>query len=263
VRDTERVHAWSAPLCISCTRRDAFTCAGPGTFSAGLTGSTGYSFCTEGNGSAPCPFYLGSFEAVATSTITATLTCADNTTVRRRISNLVIKLSQPAFGIAEQGTSRKGFPRGGLILESAFEVDGQHVTARRPASNDVIVDAAGTTFAATDLSVTLQVPCNSSVAAITVKVSAHDAGVTGGALGERPGVVNTTGTTGTCGASRPLTATVSDPNGDAGSLRWRVDGVLLAPATTSMVVSGPHSIEAVVRDARGATTTAREDVSCQ
>lgn len=175
----------------------------------------------------------------------------------------MLKLSQPAFGIAEQGTNRKGFPRGGLILESAFDVDGQHVTARRPTSNDVIVDAAGTAFDATDLSVTLQVPCNSSVAAITVKVSARDAGATGGALGEPPGVVNTTATTGTCGASRPLTATVSDPNGDAGPLRWRVDGVLLAPGTTSIMVNTPHSIEAVVRDARGATTTAREAVSCQ
>jgi hypothetical protein len=75
-------------------------------------------------------------------------------------------------------------------------------------------------------------------------------------------VTNTTSATGTCGAPRALTATISDPNGDAGPMRWKVDGVLLAPGTSTMVVTGSHTLEAVVRDARGATTTAKKVVSC-
>lgn len=40
------------------------------------------------------------------------------------------------------------------------------------------------------------------------------------------------------------------------------DGVLMAPGTTSMKVSAMHTIEAIVRDGRGATKTAKKVVSC-
>jgi hypothetical protein len=62
--------------------------------------------------------------------------------------------------------------------------------------------------------------------------------------------------------SRALTATVSDIDGDAGPVRWRVDGVWMAPGTNAMVVSENHLLEAVVRDARGATTTAIKELTC-
>lgn len=233
-----------------------------GTYTSGLTGSTGYSFCRDGNVNGPCPFYLGSFEALATSAITASLTCADNTTERKRISNLVVKLSQPAFGIAEQGTTGKGFPKGALIFESAFDVDGQHMTFRRPSSSNALMNVSGSTFNATDMTLTLVVPCNTSTAEISVKLTARDPGSTTTPLGKPPVVTNTTAATGSCGALRALGATVSDPDGDAGSVRWRVDGVLMAAGTTAMVVSGAHQVDAVVRDGRGATTTATKVVSC-
>ena len=231
-----------------------------GTYGSTLTGSTGYSFCSDGNDTAPCPFYLGSFEALATSGITASMTCADSSVAHPRLTNLSLKLSQPAFGIAQEGTDLKGFPKGALVFESAFDVDTQHFTTRGPTHADVIVTAAGTTFDATDLTVTLQVPCNTSTAAITVKVSAHSSST--GALGRPPVVTNTTAATGTCGVSRALTATVSDPDSDAGPVRWRVDGVWLAPGTSAMIITEPHVLEAIVRDARGATTTATKEVSC-
>jgi hypothetical protein len=190
------------------------------------------------------------------------LTCADNTTERKRISNLVVKLSQPAFGIAEQGTTGKGFPKGALIFESAFDVDGQHMTVRRPSSSNALMNVSGSTFNATDMTLTLVVPCNTSTAEISVKLTARDPGSTTTALGKPPVVTNTTAATGSCGTSRALGATVSDPDGDAGSVRWRVDGVLMAAGTNTMVVSGPHQVDAVVRDSRGATTTATKVVSC-
>ena len=107
----------------------------------------------------------------------------------------------------------------------------------------------------------LTVPCNTSFATIQVKVSAQNP-ATGGGLGRPPAVTNSTSATGTCNASRTLIAVVSDPDSDASAVRWRVDGVLMAPATTSMVVTGTHTLEAIVRDARGATTTATKEVSC-
>ena len=55
---------------------------------------------------------------------------------------------------------------------------------------------------------------------------------------------------------------VADPDGDASPPRWRVDGVLLAPGTSSITITQPHTIEAQVRDARGATTTSKKSVTC-
>lgn len=109
--------------------------------------------------------------------------------------------------------------------------------------------------------VTMTVPCNTSTATITARITARDPG-NGSALGKPPVVTNTTSATGVCGAPRALTATVSDPNGDAGAVRWKVDGVLLAPGTSTMVVTTSHTLEAVVRDGRGATTTGKKVISC-
>lgn len=234
-----------------------------GTYSSRMTGSVGYSFCRDGSATAPCPFYLGSFEALASATIRPKMTCADGTQAQPSVSNIVMKLSQPAFGIAHQGTTNtsKGFPKGGLIFESSFNVGTVNVASRRPSRANATLTASGTTFNASNLTATMTVPCNTSTAAITVRVTARDPG-NGSALGKPPVVTNTTSATGTCGAARALTATVTDPNGDAGPLRWKVDGVLLAPGTSTMVVTGTHTLEAVVRDARGATTTGKKVVSC-
>ena len=121
--------------------------------------------------------------------------------------------------------------------------------------------ASGTSFNASNLTVTMTVPCNNSTANITARLTARDPG-NGSAIGKPPVVTNTTATTGTCGGARALTATVSDPNGDAGPVRWRVDGVLMAPGTSTILVTGSHTLEAVVRDSRGAMTTAKKVVSC-
>ncbi len=230
-----------------------------GTYDSELTGSVGYSFCPDASGSAPCPFYLGSFVARATSTITASMTCADGTTAQQAISDLVVKLGQPAFGIASGLSSvDKGFPKGALILEAEMDVGTTHITRRRPTTADVVFEAVGPTFDAGNLIVSIAVPCNTSTASITARLTVDS----GDALGEPPAVTNTTATTGTCGLRRALTASVSDPDADAGAVQWRVDGVLLAPGTTFMIVTGGHTLEAIVRDSRGATTTARKEITC-
>ncbi len=226
-----------------------------GAYSAGLTGTVGYSFCREDGGS--CPFYLGSLEARTVSAVTPSMTCADGTRAQVRVENLVVMLSQPAFGIARSAPSvEKGFPKGGLILESALDVGATHVSRRRPTTDDVVVRAQRASFDAQELRVELSVPCNTSEASLTVSLRLRGRGQ-GHALGRPPVVKNTTAHGGACGEPRLLTASVSDPDDDAGPVRFRVDGVLLAPGTSRMIVSGPHTLDAIVRDARGATTTAR------
>lgn len=107
----------------------------------------------------------------------------------------------------------------------------------------------------------MTLPCNTSIATIQLKVTAQNP-ANGSSLGRPPAVTNTTSATGTCGVSRALTAMVTDPDSDASPVRWRVDGVLMAPTTSSIVVTETHTIEAIARDARGATTTVTKEVSC-
>jgi len=232
-----------------------------GTYSSTLTGSAGYSFCEEGNTSAPCPFYLGSFDALAAADITASVECSDNTQTRVTVSDLVVKLSQPAFGIAEAGSNMKGFPTGGLVFETSFDVGTEHVTARRPSAEAAFIETNGAVFVAEDLLVTLQVPCNGRQASVTARFTAKSP-VTSAPLGRPPVVTNTTAASGACGVARTLSATVTDPDSDAGALRWRVDGVLMAPSTTSIMVTGSHTVGAFVRDSRGATSTEEKVISC-
>ncbi|HRI10540.1 MAG TPA: hypothetical protein PKW35_22120 [Nannocystaceae bacterium] len=112
------------------------------------------------------------------------------------------------------------------------------------------------------MTVILDVPCNDSTAKVTATFTVHSKSGDGGPLGRPPEVKNTTSATGPCGVARALTATVSDPDDDADSLRWRVDGVLMAPGMTSMIVTKAHTLEAIGRDTRGAAATARKQVSC-
>jgi hypothetical protein len=46
------------------------------------------------------------------------------------------------------------------------------------------------------------------------------------------------------------------------STRWVVDGTLLASTVSSVTFTGTHELSVRVRDARGATTTAKKVVSC-
>lgn len=49
-----------------------------------------------------------------------------------------------------------------------------------------------------------------------------------------------TAATGPCGALRTLTATINDPDDDIESLRWRVDGVMMAPGTAAIPINTTH-----------------------
>jgi hypothetical protein len=59
-----------------------------------------------------------------------------------------------------------------------------------------------------------------------------------------------------------LTSTAAEPDSDLASVRWTVDHVLIAPSVTTLPMTGPHTLRAVARDARGAATTATKSVTC-
>ena len=66
----------------------------------------------------------------------------------------------------------------------------------------------------------------------------------------------------TCGPPQELRATVSDPDGDLVSTRWIVDGVLIAPGTTTIPFTQAHTVEVRATDGRGGVTTDRKDITC-
>ena len=55
---------------------------------------------------------------------------------------------------------------------------------------------------------------------------------------------------------------MSDVDGDLSSTQWIVDGVLLAPYTTSIPFTGPHTVEVRATDGRGGVTTDKKDITC-
>jgi hypothetical protein len=233
-----------------------------GTWNAAITGSVGYSGCRDGHATTPCPFYLGSFEAVAASPVTPTMTCDDGTTGRPTIDDIVVGLTQPAFGIAKQGTSttQKGFPTGALVAEVSFDVGREHYATRRPNRLPVIVSADNGAFSASNLMVTMEVPCNTSTATVSARLTIVNPSTP--PLERPPTATITTPSMVNCSAPVALAATVTDPDGDLHDVRWKVDGVLINRTTTSLVFTGPHQIEVIARDVRGAATTARKQIQC-
>lgn len=236
--------------------------ANRGTSSGSLTGSVGYSSCTDGHENQPCGFYMGSLEVLGGAPIRVSMTCDDGTSARSTIDNLVISLEQPAFGIAKQGSSTtdKGFPAGALIVATSFDVDRSHYSTSRANRLPVIVQADGGHFTADGLVVPMTVPCNSSQATVTATLRLFDPG--GTVLESPPEVAILVPGSVTCGGPTALGATAYDQDDDLDEVRWFVDGVLIDQDQTSLVFTGAHMLEVVARDKRGAATTARRQIQC-
>lgn len=229
-----------------------------GTWQRALTGTAGFSPCRDGNATSPCPFYLGSLTAATSSAMSPTATCSDGSTSTLSVSAVSLALHQPATGVARQGSTQRGFPAGGLVLSISSTVAGQTYTRRLPITDEVIGTQSGAALSITNLDTPLVVPCGTGTATVTARITL----VSATATGSPPTATITVPSQVTCGAGRSLTATTSDPNGDIVSTRWLVDGVLLAASVSSVTFTGTHELSLRVRDARGATATARKVVSC-
>lgn len=238
--------------------------AGGPTVSARPSGSVGYATCRDGSTTSPCPFYLGSLDILVPDAMTVEMSCADGTDERKTLSNLVVTLAQPGFGIAEQGSTARGkaFPPGALRFETGFDIRSDHYAATRPNGQPLFAEVDGVEFEADGLTVTVQVPCNASVSDVALTFDLEDPG-DGTALQHPPNVAITTPSSVSCGVSTPLTATATDPDDDLDRVEWFVDGVPIDPATTSLTFTTGHLLEAVAFDTRGGATTDRRTIQCQ
>ena len=231
--------------------------------SAAISGTVGYSRCAAGNAQT-CPFYLASMELQLDEPLQLDLEC-DSEPQSHELTELTIRLVQPAFGVAEEGTSVNAFPPGGLVLEAVGVVDSIPFSSRRPIEQPVYLFAADgllTIQAAIDgFVLDFDVPCNGLLADVSVGWSlAEDMALEGPpTLG-----IEHLDTTIACPDDLALTlGWASDPDLDYESLQWIVDGVLLEDEYPTLTVTESHEITAVLRDSRGATGSATASVTCQ
>ena len=232
--------------------------------SAAMGGTVGYSRCAPGNAPDTCPFYLGSMELELLEPLTLDLEC-DSVLVSHELTELTLRLAQPAFGISEDGTTYNGFTPGGLVIEAEGVVDAIPFTSRRPIEQPVYIDAAdGLLTMQGELDgfvLEFEIPCNGLMADVAVGWSLVEDAVLEGpptlGIGHLPATM-------TRPDDLPLTlAWASDPDSDYESLQWIVDGVLLDGEYPTLSMTESHEITAVLRDSRGATGSATTTVACQ
>lgn len=194
--------------------------------------------------------------------MTLDVICDDQSRQRVRVENLLLSLTQPAFGIDAEGDAKKGFAAGGLLVETTFDVDHEHYRMRRPNRVPVTFDAEGNAFDASGLVMNVQVPCNGTTGQVTATVTLEDPG-DGSSLAAPPDVdVLVPALVDCSGGATPLTASVTDPDNDVQSVRWTIDGVLMSPSVSTVVFTGPHELQVTARDGRGAATTDRRSITC-
>jgi hypothetical protein len=230
--------------------------------SAEMGGTVGYSRCAAGN-DATCPFYLGSMELELLEPLQLDLEC-DSVPVSHELTELSIRLVQPAFGVAQDGTSWNAFPPGGLVLEAEGVVDTIPFSSRLPIEQPVYVYAADglLMLQGTDgFTLDFEVPCNGLMADVAVGWALVEDQLLEGpptlGISHLPATIS-------CPDDLPLTlAFASDPDTDYERLQWIVDGVLLDGETPTLAMTETHEITAVLRDTRGATGSATTTVACQ
>ena len=239
----------------------ALASTGGSPSSATLAGTIGYSLCAAGNGSAPCPFFLGSLDLELTQSLVLPVTC-EGVTETHTLSGLEIHLEQPAFGISQQGTAWKAFPPGALVLRSEGHLDGVPFEVRRP-NQAALKLRAGQAWVlmqgADGASLEFSVPCGDDEIDVLVWWGYSGVGVEDHPPQATIGVPSAVA----CPSTRTLSKSLYDADGDLASARWFVDGVLMQDGLTSMAFTQAHQLKLVARDARGATTTAIKNVGCQ
>ena len=226
-----------------------------------LSGTLGGSLCPDGNDTAPCPMYIGSATAELDAPVTLTLAC-NGQNVDYELESLDLSLAQPAFGIMSHDFDTwSAMPEGGLVFDAHTVVEGLSFDTVLPIEHGVgfMFEAGWATIPAYGkFEVTLDVPCNG----ILAEVSATFDVVASSWLGSPPEAEITVPSTVACPSTVSLTVDTDDAEADIASVRWRVDGVPLDDALTSIPFTQAHELAAIVRDARGATTTVRKSVAC-
>lgn len=233
----------------------------PAWVAADLEGTIGFSECTAGNGDAPCPFYVGSMDFALVEPLAIELTC-NSVPQEHELTELEIRLVQPAIGMQEEDGPDVGFPPGGLVLEGSGVVDSIPFHVVRAIEQPVYLEVSDSWPRIQGVGgflLEFQVPCNGEIADVTVWWGFDGADAPDGPPTAAPDLPATI----SCPGTLDLDASCTDPDGDIGSERWVVDGVLIDDGITSIPFTTGHELTLITRDLRGATSTATESVTCQ
>lgn len=228
-----------------------------GSYSKPLSGELSFSFCTDGS-NVECPFYLADFTASTSASLVFSM-IIDGQSRQFTLDNFAVRLVQPAFGIRPgPGSIDVGFPVGSLFIETEFDVDGKHVVYRAPNQEPVYAWAKTGSFGASVLPVTVSVPIDGEDVLVSASINLD----TAPKLDSPPTVSIGVPSSVRCDTPFTLAYSASDPDSDLAGVRWRVNGALLAPNTTTLSISGPRLLSITATDARGASTTASKQVTC-
>lgn len=230
------------------------------TGQAAMSGTIGYTTCADGNAAAPCPFYVGSLSLATTEDLTVNMTC-NSVMTSQTVDAFAFDLAQPAMGIDAEANDIAGFPPGALVSDlhaelGTFSFDLRGLNEKAVdfrVDDDWIEVLPGGGF-----EIFFDLLCDGDIKPIKAWFL-FDAAST---LDSPPTVSINMASSVSCTTSVSLDATVTDPDLDAGVVRWLVDGVLLDDAVTSITVDESLDVEAIVRDARGAMATATHTISC-
>lgn len=225
-----------------------------------IAGTVGFSLCPQGNENSACPVHVGHVHLEATESESLDVECGGQW-LQLPLSAFEMQLVQPAFGIDLEDSSWIGFPPGALVFES--QITSGPVVVRTIEPNQEIVfyemvqgwlKGQGTGGSV----VLVDVPC----AGETKQIKSWFTVEATGALHGPPTVSIDMPSTVTCGASVNLVASAADPQGDHEPTRWEIDGVLLDASVGSIQVNQTHTLRAIVRDSRGATTVDTHSIEC-
>lgn len=138
-----------------------------------MTGEAGYSHCPAGITGTTCPFYLGSLQASATTSVAVTDTCPDSSGFSAVVTDFDLQLLQAAFGIADDSSLFKAFPPGALFVEGYITVNGDSYTIRSVNTDPVYMQAATSGVFAADIpidpaAIGLQLPCGSGTSVTSI-----------------------------------------------------------------------------------------------
>lgn len=232
-----------------------------GPVAASIAGTVGYSECVGGSSEAACPFYLGSLELELVEPLVMVLDCTGGPETYS-LDELTIRLVQPAFGIAEEGTDWKAFPPGNLIFEAEGALNETPFSVRRPNQEPVYVYGSEGWIQLHGINgswIETELPCGEGQADLLASWGFDAVSWPG----EPPWISIDVPSSVSCPDEVELDHTKWDQESDIANLRWLVDGVLLDAGMTSVDFTTGHTLTAIVRDDRGATKTVTKAVACE
>jgi hypothetical protein len=203
----------------------------------------------------PRPVYLDfSFSRQANTELN--LDCSDGSQASPTIQGFGVALTQPAFGV--RTPDLVGFPPGAVVYRMFVMVDSEVIAVDRVSEVDVYGEASAQGVAL-QLAEAVRIPCGEGTADVMVEVDLVDAST----VSHPPEITMNLPGSASCPGHVTLDAMVSDPENDVESVRWRVNGHLMAPSVERVDIEASGTVfEVVACDSRGGCVREEATVDC-